>query len=921
MAIRPRLCLLLLASACAGAVLGCDDGVFEPTQIATISLVATDSTLSVGDSVRVSATAKNAAGDPVPLSGLIWSSSDPAIIAVNRGLVLALAPGEATVTASAAGKAGSTQVKVNGKVGSVTVTPNPALVSVGGATQLTATVKDSRGNVLTGRAVTWTTSASGIATVSSAGLVSGIAAGQATITATAAGKSGSTQVTVSIVPVATVTVSPNPSTVQVGSTVQLSTTLKDADGNVLTGRGVTWSSNNSGVATVSATGLVRGIAAGSATITATSEGKSGGSALTVSAAPLAPVASVTVSPDPAGVVVGATVQLTATLKDAGGNVLTGRAVTWSSSNTSVATVSPSGDVTGVAAGTATITAASEGRSGGASLTVSPVPVATVTVTPNPASVQTGATVQLTATLKDADGNVLSGRTVTWSSNATSKATVSTSGLVTGVAVGSATITASSGGKSGSATVNVTAVPVATVTVSPNPASVNVGATVQLTATLKDANGNVLTGRAVTWSSNSANATVSSTGVVTGQAAGSATITATSEGKSGSSAVIVNSTGGGGASTVSVTPGAPNIPATGSLQLSATVKDANGNVLTGAPVTWTSSNPLKVSVSTAGRITAGTDTVLSSESASAVITATSGSASGTAQVTVSLAPGPHTDIDYCDFLEIYRQMDVYEPSASFPRPLPVAIFIHGGGWTSGDKTDAGWHFGQVRDTLLNHGYLVVNLNYRLSTATSNKWPVPEQDVRCAVRQLRGNARVYGADPNRFGAWGTSAGATLAALLDLAAAAQDPISDGDVHFLSFSSQVRAYASMDGVSDLTRPSQLADNSNDVFTSTDTTDGSQRWIASPIHNISPDDGPGLLFHGTADVVVDPVQSQNMCAALGSARCPGSISGIPSGVQVVQNGDHGLEPSPAGTTISPTREEIAHRIRLFFDAMVAAGP
>src|SRR5207253_4385123 len=106
---------------------------------------------------------------------------------------------------------------------------------------------------------------------------------------------------------------------------------------------------------------------------------------------------------------GQTVQLTATPKDANGTPLSGRVVTWSSNNTAVATVDGNGLVTAIATGTATITATSEGQSGTAFVTVSPIAVATVTVSPSPASVQQGATVQLTATPKDASGNPLSGR--------------------------------------------------------------------------------------------------------------------------------------------------------------------------------------------------------------------------------------------------------------------------------------------------------------------------------------------------------------------------------------------------------------------------------------------------------------------------------------------------------------------------------
>src|SRR5207244_3536219 len=163
---------------------------------------------------------------------------------------------------------------------------------------------------------------------------------------------------------------------------------------------------------------------------------------------------------------------------------------WSSSNNAIASVNGSGLVTGVAAGgPVTITATSEGQSGTASITVAGAPVASVTVTPASASVQAGQTGQLTATLKDANGNILTGRTVTWSSNNTSVATVNNTGLVTTKVAGSATITATSEGQSGTSSITVTPVPVASVTVAPATASVPTGGTVQLTATPKDATAN------------------------------------------------------------------------------------------------------------------------------------------------------------------------------------------------------------------------------------------------------------------------------------------------------------------------------------------------------------------------------------------------------------------------------------------------
>jgi hypothetical protein len=175
------------------------------------------------------------------------------------------------------------------------------------------------------------------------------------------------------VPVATVSVSPASSTLNPGATVQLATTTRDANNNVLTGRVVTWASGNTAIATVSSNGLVTAVAAGSTQVTATSEGKSASATITVNAPAPVPVATVSVSPASSTVDPGVTVQLTATTRDANSNVLTGRVVTWSSGNTAVATVSSNGLVTAVAAGTTQITATSEGKSGSATITVNAAP--------------------------------------------------------------------------------------------------------------------------------------------------------------------------------------------------------------------------------------------------------------------------------------------------------------------------------------------------------------------------------------------------------------------------------------------------------------------------------------------------------------------------------------------------------------------
>lgn len=165
--------------------------------------------------------------------------------------------------------------------------------------------------------------------------------------------------------------------------------------------------------------------------------------------------TVTVTLSASTIQVGQSATATASGTDQNGSSISVGTVTWSSSSSAVATISGTGAITAVAVGQTTITATSGSKSGQATLTVIPVPVATVTVSPATVSLQVGATQQLTAVTLDASNAALTGRTVTWSSSDGSKASVSSSGLVTAVAAGSATITAASEGKSGTSLVTVT----------------------------------------------------------------------------------------------------------------------------------------------------------------------------------------------------------------------------------------------------------------------------------------------------------------------------------------------------------------------------------------------------------------------------------------------------------------------------------
>jgi Tol biopolymer transport system component/uncharacterized protein YjdB/plastocyanin len=254
-------------------------------------------------------------------------------------------------------------------VDSVNVSPDGVSVVISDSVQLTAVVRDSAGNVLTDRPVTWASSDSAVASVSPAGLVRGTQVGSAFVVATAEGKADSAMITVTPVPVASVAVNPPLTTILVGDSVQLTAVARDGAGNELLDRPVMWTSSDSAIAMVLATGLVRGVAVGSAQIVASVESKADTAMITVT---LVPVASVSVSPRLDSILVGDSVQLDAVARDIAGNVLPNRPVTWASSDSATATVSPAGLVRGVTPGSALIIASAEGKADTATIVVDQV---------------------------------------------------------------------------------------------------------------------------------------------------------------------------------------------------------------------------------------------------------------------------------------------------------------------------------------------------------------------------------------------------------------------------------------------------------------------------------------------------------------------------------------------------------------------
>ncbi len=290
-------------------------------------------------------------------------------------------------------------------VARIEVTPATAEVFLGDSLRLNAVAYSCSGVLGEIRTFQWQTEEPAVATVGADGLVKAASSGTTTVLATVQGKEGSATVTTTQVPVASVVVEPDNSVIGVGRTSILTARAFDSRGRELTGRGVTWTSADEAVATVTAAGAVTGVTVGGpVAITATIEGRSAASQVTVTQVP---VNSVEVSPSSATVAAGDVVPLSAILRDDLNNVLTQRAVNWTSSNTTIATVTGAGGVvTGHRPGSATITATSEGKSGTASITVIVGPPAKLAFGQQPGAVETGIALSppVTVEVQDAGGN-------------------------------------------------------------------------------------------------------------------------------------------------------------------------------------------------------------------------------------------------------------------------------------------------------------------------------------------------------------------------------------------------------------------------------------------------------------------------------------------------------------------------------------
>lgn len=496
--------------------------------VARIQLITQNQTLQVGTTLQLQYNVL--ASDNSTISGRTvgFTSTNPGVISVSgTGLVSAVAVGQATVSLIVENKnATVTFIVEQQPVASIRLTPAvPQLLRVGGTLQVTATPLNGAGQTLNGRVVNWSTNNPTVATVSTAGVVSALASGAATLTAESEGRTASLPITVTEVPPRSITLAPDAFDLATGVTRQIIPVIIDSLGqNVssLANRNVVWLSTNSAVASVNTAGVVSGVAAGTAKIRLTVDGvTSNDVTVTVSQQ----VASIRLTPFLNQTIrVGATLQMTATPLDNNSQPIAGKPVNWFSSNTSAATISNNGLVTAVSPGSTTITAEADNKTASVTVTVTLVPVGSVSLAPLKDTLVVGDSRQYTPVVRDTANRVISnlnGRTVTWSSSNVLNVTVNNQGVATAQAPGTSAINVTIDGVL-SNDVTMQSSQVASITISPSPAVVQVGKTLQLTVVLRDAAGNILTTtRPFTTfqSSNNNVATVSSTGIVSGLSVG------------------------------------------------------------------------------------------------------------------------------------------------------------------------------------------------------------------------------------------------------------------------------------------------------------------------------------------------------------------------------------------------------------------
>jgi plastocyanin/uncharacterized protein YjdB len=605
----------------------------NPAVLQSIAVTPANPTIAKGLTEQFTATGNLSDGSTENLTNqAAWASATQSTATITQsGVATGVGQGTSLISASFSGKTGSTTLTVNSaSVQSIAVTPaNPTILK--GHTEAftaTGTLTDASTQDLTSQ-VTWASATQSTATITPAGVATGVAQGTSTISATLGNVSGSTTLTVTLPTLESIAVTPAGPSIAKGLTQQFSAmgTFSDNSTQDLTGS-VLWASATSTVATITQAGVATGVAQGTSVISASMNGVSGSTTLTVTAPVLQ---SITVNPAGMTIAAGQTQTYTATgtLTDGSTEDLTSQ-VTWASSNPQFAAITPAGVATGVAQGTSTISATLNGITGSTSLAVNPAMLLSIAVMPSDPSIPAGETEPFTAsgTFSDHSTKDVTSQVV-WTSAAHSVAIIINTGIATGVAQGTSTISASLSGVTDSTTLTVTAAVLQAIAVAPANPTIAQGQTEPFTATgtLSDHSTEDLTSQ-VNWASATmTTATITSSGVATAVAPGTSVISASMSGLTASTTLTVTPPV---LVSIAVTPADPTIAAglTESFTATGTLSDQSTEDLTTA-VTWASSSASTASVTQAGVAT-------SLAVGSTTISATSGNISGSTMLTIGPA---------------------------------------------------------------------------------------------------------------------------------------------------------------------------------------------------------------------------------------------------------------------------------------------
>ena len=571
--------------------------------VTNIDVTPPTATLNVGETEPFSALARDQFGLKLAGVTFTWTSDDATVGTIDdTGRFTAKAAGTATVTATAGNVSGTATVTVNAEepgepvLDRIEVTPETPTLEIDGTQQFTATAFDQFEDEMIGVAFSWSCDNETVGTIdNSTGLFTAKAEGTADVVATAGSVSGTATVTVSAEePVAmSIEVAPPTPTLEVDGTVTFEAAVHDQFGNPMPGIAVNWSCSDTAVGTIDeSSGLFTALTAGTATVTASAGDASGETTVTVTVNEWPLLAKIAVVPSAATLETGDELEFSAVAFDRFGNIVEDAEITWECSDTCIGTIDECGVFTALDGGTATITACGDGAEGTATVTVNcgdPV-LSRIVVTPAAITLAAGDTAAFTATAFDQDGCEMPDVEIAWECSDDTVGEVDDTGFFAALAAGPATVTATSGGVTGAADVEVTDESTGVV-VSPSAIILDCGDEWQFNADVYDLQDNA--GSIVTWSCvDPGIGTITDDGLFTACGEGSTSVTATVAGENetvtGTATVTVRSTASELAR-IEVSPSDFCIPAGNCLTLTARGFDQYGLPMD-VDVDWKSSDP-------------------------------------------------------------------------------------------------------------------------------------------------------------------------------------------------------------------------------------------------------------------------------------------------------------------------------------------